>query len=94
MGGEVVVAGGGVGQLEAICLDWDSPASLVVVCQLEPRQGDLVHREEGQVYREGDKVYREGDLVYSLASCRKESNNTAPDCPRYLLQRQGTSDLY
>ena len=80
MGGEVVVAGAGAGQLEAICLDWDSPASLVVVCQLEAR--------------EGDQVYREGDLVYSLASCRKESNSTAPDCPRYLLQRQGTSDLY
>ena len=82
MGGEVVVAG--AGQLEAVCLDWDSPASLVVVCQLarDPlaMQGDLVHREE--------------DLVYSLASCRKESNNTAPDCPRYLLQLQGTSHLY
>ena len=80
MGGEVVVAGAGPGRLEVICLDWDSPASLVVVCQLEAR--------------EGDQVYREGDLVYSLASCRKESNSTAPDCPRYLLQRQGTSDLY
>ena len=72
MGGEVVVAGAGAGQLEAICLDWDSPASLVVVCQLA----------------------REGGQLYSLASCRKESNSTAPDCPRYLLQLQGTSDLY
>ena len=80
MGGEVVVAGAGPVRLEVICLDWDSPASLVVVCQLEARQGDLVHRE--------------GDKLYSLASCRKESSSTAPDCPRYLLQRQGTSDLY
>ena len=91
MGGEVVVAGAGAGRLEAICLDWDSPASLVVVCQLarDPlaMQGDLV-------YRQGGLVYRQGDLVYSLASCRKESSSTAPDCPQYLLQRQGTSELY
>ena len=80
MGGEVVVAGAGAGRLEAICLDWDSPASLVVVCQL--------------VYMEGDKMYRQGGLLYSLASCRKESSSTAPDCPRYLLQLQATSDLY
>ena len=84
MGGEVVVAGARAGRLEAICLDWDSPASLVVVCQLarDPlaMQGDLVHREE--------------DLVYSLASCRKESSSTAPDCPQYLLQQQATSELY
>ena len=79
MGGEVVVAGARAGQLEAICLDWDSPASLVVVCQLA-RHGDLVHRE--------------GDKLYSLASCRKESSSTAPDCPRYLLQLQATSELY
>ena len=82
MGGEVVVAGGGAGQLEAVCLDWDSPASLVVVCRLA---------------REGDQLYslaREEDQVYSLARCRKESSSTAPDCPRYLLQRQGTADLY
>ena len=101
MGGEVVVAGARAGRLEAICLDWDSPASLVVVCQLEARQGGQLAREGGQVYRqgdrvhrEGDKMYREGDLVYSLASCRKESSSTAPDCPQYLLQQQGTSDLY
>ena len=80
MGGEVVVAGARAGQLEAICLDWDSPASLVVVCQLEARQGRL--------------VYREGDQEYSLASCHKESNSTAPDCPQYLLQLQATSELY
>ena len=98
MGGEVVVAGAGAGQLEAICLDWDSPASLVVVCQLarDPlaMQGDLVHREGDLVYREGDQLARQGDQLYSLASCRKESSSTAPDCPRYLLQRHGTSDLY
>ena len=88
MGGEVVVAGAGPGRLEAICLDWDSPASLVVVCQLEARQGDQVYREGGQLEA------RQGGQLYSLASCRKESSSTAPDCPRYLLQRQGTSDLY
>ena len=86
MGGEVVVAGGGAGQLEAVCLDWDSPASLVVVCGLA--------REEGKVYREGNHLAKVGDQVYSLARCRKESSSTAPDCPRYLLQLQGTSDLY
>ena len=79
MGGEVVVAGGGAGQLEAVCLDWDSPASLVVVCGLAKLRDHLAKVE---------------DQVYSLARCRKESNITAPDCPRYLLQLQGTSDLY
>ena len=87
MGGEVVVAGGGAGQLEAVCLDWDSPASLVVVCDMKAREG-------GQVYREGNHLAKVEDQVYSLARCRKESNITAPDCPRYLLQRQGTADLY
>ena len=86
MGGEVVVAGARAGRLEVICLDWDSPASLVVVCQLA-REGD-------QEYREGDLVHREEDQVYSLASCHKESNSTAPDCPQYLLQLQATSELY
>ena len=79
MGGEVVVAGGGAGQLEAVCLDWDSPASLVVVCRLA---------------REGNHLAKVEDQVYSFARCRKESNITAPDCPRYLLQLQGTADLY
>ena len=65
MGGEVVVAGAGAGQLEAICLDWDSPASLVVVCQLEAREGDLVYREGDQEYREGEVENIIGNPVYS-----------------------------
>ena len=93
MGGEVVVAGGGAGQLEAVCLDWDSPASLVVVCGLATEEGKL-YREGDHLTKVGDHLTKVEDQVYSLARCRKESSSTAPDCPRYLLQRQGTSDLY
>ena len=100
MGGEVVVAGGGAGQLEAVCLDWDSPASLVVVCGLA-REGDQLYREEDNEYREGNHLAKVGDhlakvedQVYSFARCRKESSSTAPDCPRYLRKLEGTSDLY